>query len=301
MTTLSNICWPINQGDSILHAWHLGCKITRFPSRLPSFTSNPPQRCEAIECHGFCFWAFRIARFEVAVYFWIFDTWISCTKSGSSFAKLLPCSFWWLDFPCALWFGFCKKTQPVHMWWYVCILCRPNVFQASIYMNPIYLYIQVYVYYDISKWCIYVCAWHSAYTLIVVKQDLRLHHPFEGQVWWGIMQYSLFPLFSRQLAHSTGGCLKLVLWSPPPPLGKTIPIWLIFCLRLKPLRFKFFWFFPTSVFSYALRQSQASEHARTRSIYPFHYCCWWLRNPTNHLGWGMPFFVSRVIMRNHKT
>ena len=43
-------------------------KITRFEtSRLPSFTSNPPQRCEAFECHGFCFWAFRIFRFEV---FW---------------------------------------------------------------------------------------------------------------------------------------------------------------------------------------------------------------------------------------
>ena len=300
MTTLSNICWPINQGDSILHAWHLGCKITRFPSRLPSFTSNPPQRCEAIECHGFCFWAFRIARFEVAVYFWIFDTWISCTKSGSSFAKLLPCSFWWLDFHVRCDLAFVRKRNR-----YTCDgMCAFCAGQMCFRQASIWIYILVYSGICILWYIIiimYLCMrMHSAYTLIVVKQDLRLHHPFEGQVWWGIMQYSLFPLFSRQLAHSTGGCLKLVLWSPPP-LGKTIPIWLIFCLRLKPLRFKFFWFFPTSVFSYAPRQSQASEHARTRSIYPFHYCCWWLRNPTNHLGWGMPIFVSRLIMRNHKT
>lgn len=188
------------------------------------------------------------------------------------------------------------------MWWYVCILCRPNGFQVSICLyESIYLYIEVYVYYYN-----YVSMYAHAFRVFTDCSETglmgcitSLRARFDG----GIMQKLLVSgLFSRQLAHSTGGYLKLVLWSPPP-LGKTT--YLIYLAHFFALGWNHY---GSNSFDSFLLQSFSMHRGNPRhrnmralDLYQFHYWRWWLRNPTNHLGWGMPFFVSRVIMRNHKT
>lgn len=180
MTTLSNIFWPTNQGDSILHAWHLDAKSQdSLPGYLHSHRIlhrdvKPSNVMVSVSGHLELVdlkwhWVFMEIRHLDFLH----------KKAGVLLRNFCHVAFGDLISMCAV-ICFCKKMQAAYMWWYVCIFLQAKWVSGKHLYESIYLYIEVYVYY----YYIIMYLWmrmHSGHSLIVVKQDLRLHHSFEGR------------------------------------------------------------------------------------------------------------------------